>query len=75
MNLLKIAEQKKQKLQSLAQVKLDAVKSEDGIVVLTETDAVMPSAEIIGFEDNTVFVSGMFASKFSFLNAIRKNRI
>lgn len=76
MNLLALATAKKEKLESMKTVKLDAVKSLDGVVVISENGYIIPSNELQKFENGTAYVSGLFASQsVGVMVACRQNKI
>lgn len=76
MNLLALATAKKEKLESMKTVKLTAVKSLDGIVVISENGKLIPSKELQKFENGFAHVSGLFASEMvGVMSACRQNKI
>ena len=73
-NLLDLAKAKKSKLESMSIVKLTACQN-DGVVVLSEVGAIVPSNELQKFENGYAYVSGLFASQVSLREAFRLNNI
>jgi len=73
-NLLQNANAKKTKLESLESVKLTACQNGD-TTVLSQVGVIVPANELQKFENGYAYVSGLFASQVSCLEAFRLNKI